>query len=126
MSKKLSFTVLVFSIMLFLGPIALFAIGDKEAENKVVLYTAHKETIVEAMLPRFKAETGIEPEYVKMGSGEVIRRAKAEKDIIEACDESDLETYIELGEAAFYGPKLDFMLKDSVSYEKIKFFTLKF
>ncbi len=80
MSKKLSFTVLVFSIMLFLGPIALFAIGDKEEENKVVLYTAHNIPIVEAMLPRFKAETGIKPEYVKMGSGDVIRRAKAEKD----------------------------------------------
>lgn len=40
--------------------------------------------------------------------------AKAEKDIVEACEESDLDTYVELGEAAFYGPKLDFMLKDAI------------
>ena len=40
--------------------------------------------------------------------------AKAEKDLVEACDESDLDTYVELGEAAFYGPKLDFMLKDAI------------
>jgi len=39
---------------------------------------------------------------------------KAERQIIEAAEESDLETVIELGEAAFYGPKLDFMVKDAI------------
>lgn len=38
----------------------------------------------------------------------------AEKAIIEACGEVDLETTTELGEAAFYGPKLDFMIKDAL------------
>lgn len=38
--------------------------------------------------------------------------AKAEAAIIEACAEKGLNTYTELGEAAFYGPKLDFMVKD--------------
>jgi len=39
---------------------------------------------------------------------------KAERAIIEATEEAGLETVTELGEAAFYGPKLDFMIKDAL------------
>ena len=39
---------------------------------------------------------------------------RAEKAIIEATKERGLETTVELGEAAFYGPKLDFMVKDAI------------
>ena len=39
---------------------------------------------------------------------------KAERAIIEACEEKGLKTKIEYGEAAFYGPKLDFMVKDAL------------
>ena len=39
---------------------------------------------------------------------------KAERAIIEATQEVGLETITELGEAAFYGPKLDFMVKDAL------------
>jgi threonyl-tRNA synthetase len=39
---------------------------------------------------------------------------KAEKAIIEASDEKGLNTVIEYGEAAFYGPKLDFMVRDAI------------
>jgi threonyl-tRNA synthetase len=39
---------------------------------------------------------------------------KAEKAIIEAAEEKKLETMVVLGEAAFYGPKLDFMVKDAL------------
>ncbi len=38
----------------------------------------------------------------------------AEKAIIEACEEKGMKTTTELGEAAFYGPKLDFMVKDAL------------
>jgi threonyl-tRNA synthetase len=38
----------------------------------------------------------------------------AESAIIEAADEKGLRTVVELGEAAFYGPKLDFMVKDAL------------
>lgn len=38
----------------------------------------------------------------------------AEKAIIEATSEVDMETTTVLGEAAFYGPKLDFMIKDAL------------
>lgn len=40
--------------------------------------------------------------------------AKAEQAIIDATKEIDLVTVTELGEAAFYGPKLDFMVKDAL------------
>ncbi len=39
---------------------------------------------------------------------------KAERAIIEACEEKGLPARIEYGEAAFYGPKLDFMVKDAI------------
>jgi threonyl-tRNA synthetase len=39
---------------------------------------------------------------------------KAERDIIEAAGEKNLETTVVQGEAAFYGPKLDFMVKDAI------------
>ena len=38
----------------------------------------------------------------------------AENAIIEACEEKGLNARKELGEAAFYGPKLDFMVKDAI------------
>lgn len=39
---------------------------------------------------------------------------RAESAIIEAAAEKGLSTVIELGEAAFYGPKLDFMVRDAI------------
>ncbi len=39
---------------------------------------------------------------------------KAEQAIIEACAEKGINARTELGEAAFYGPKLDFMVKDAI------------
>ena len=38
----------------------------------------------------------------------------AESAIIEAAEEKGLKTVVEMGEAAFYGPKLDFMVKDAL------------
>jgi threonyl-tRNA synthetase len=39
---------------------------------------------------------------------------KAESAIVEACQEKGLKANVVLGEAAFYGPKLDFMVKDAI------------
>lgn len=39
---------------------------------------------------------------------------KAESAIVEACQEKGLPAVVEYGEAAFYGPKLDFMVKDAL------------
>ena len=42
---------------------------------------------------------------------------RAERAIIESCEEKGLPAKVEYGEAAFYGPKLDFMLKDALGRE---------
>lgn len=47
-----------------------------------------------------------------VGSDEVWE--KAERAIVEACQEKHLEAKVEYGEAAFYGPKLDFMVRDAI------------
>ncbi|MCW3808026.1 threonine--tRNA ligase [Plebeiibacterium marinum] len=39
---------------------------------------------------------------------------KAESAIVEACEERGMETIVEYDEAAFYGPKLDFMVRDAI------------
>ncbi|HOU69555.1 MAG TPA: threonine--tRNA ligase [Paludibacteraceae bacterium] len=39
---------------------------------------------------------------------------KAEASIVEACKEKNMPARVEYGEAAFYGPKLDFMVKDAI------------
>lgn len=39
---------------------------------------------------------------------------KAERAIVEATEEKGLNTIVEYGEAAFYGPKLDFMVRDAI------------
>lgn len=47
-----------------------------------------------------------------IGSDEVWE--KAESAIIEACEYKGLKAKMEIGEAAFYGPKLDFMVRDAI------------
>ena len=51
-----------------------------------------------------------EQKYI--GSDEVW--AESEQAIIDACKEKGLDAKVEYGEAAFYGPKLDFMVKDAI------------
>jgi iron(III) transport system substrate-binding protein len=48
-----------------------------QAES-VVIYTAHKSSIVDTLLPIFEQETGLKAEVVKLGSGDVFKRARAE------------------------------------------------
>lgn len=47
-------------------------------EKKVSVYTAHNTAIINALQPKFEAETGIKIELVKAGSGDIIKRVKAE------------------------------------------------
>ncbi|MBD3627681.1 threonine--tRNA ligase [Cyclobacterium sp.] len=55
-----------------------------------------------------------DPENMEKYIGEGEAWNKAEAAIIEAASEKGLQTVTELGEAAFYGPKLDFMVKDAL------------
>lgn len=53
--------------------------GTAFADDKVVtVYTAHISAIVDKLIPMFEKETGLKAEVVKMGSGDVAKRAKAE------------------------------------------------
>ena len=42
---------------------------------------------------------------------------RAENDLIESVKEKGIEAVVEYGEAAFYGPKIDFMVRDSLERE---------
>tara|TARA_B100001093_G_scaffold520511_1_gene617228 strand:- start:35223 stop:37172 length:1950 start_codon:yes stop_codon:yes gene_type:complete len=66
----------------------------------------------------FKAQISLRDKHDKkkyIGSDENWK--KAEESIIDAAKEKNLRTIIEYGEAAFYGPKLDFMVKDAIGRE---------
>lgn len=65
--------VVVLALFLVVG----LAVAGAQAK-KVVAYTAHEEDIINGMVPRFKAETGYDIEFVKLGSGDVIKRVQAE------------------------------------------------
>ena len=67
---------------------------------------------------KFKAQISLRDKVNRdkyIGSEENWERA--EKAIIESCEEKGLPAKIEYGEAAFYGPKLDFMVKDALGRE---------
>jgi len=55
-----------------------------------------------------------DPETPEKYIGEDENWDKAEKAIAEVAQEKGLKTITELGEAAFYGPKLDFMVRDAI------------
>jgi iron(III) transport system substrate-binding protein len=44
----------------------------------VTIYTAHKSSIVDTLLPIFEQETGLKAEVVKLGSGDIMKRVQAE------------------------------------------------
>jgi iron(III) transport system substrate-binding protein len=57
---------------------AALAAGPAAAQGKVVVYTAHKSSIVQKMIPLFESESGLKAEVIQLGSGDVFRRVKAE------------------------------------------------
>jgi threonyl-tRNA synthetase len=65
--------------------------------------------------PEFTAQISLrDPENKSKYIGSDENWEKAERAIIEAAAEKGLKTVVETGEAAFYGPKLDFMVKDAL------------
>ncbi len=63
---------------LLVAVVSVAAIGSASAQEKVVLYTAHKTSLVQALAPVFEKETGIKTEVIQLGSSEVTRRIRAE------------------------------------------------
>ena len=106
--RRKVFLLVTAAILIAVFPLALFAGGEKEKVKKVVLYSAHTQEIIDALVPKFKADTGIEAEVIKMGSGDVISRVKAEKnnpqcDVIWSIGGEQLEANSDL--LAPYTPK---------------------
>ena len=63
----------------------------------------------------FTAQVSLrDPEHKEKYIGSDENWDRAEQGIIEAAAEKGLQTVVEYGEAAFYGPKLDFMVKDAL------------
>lgn len=86
----------------------VFAAPVLAQEKSVVVYTAHKSSIVDALLPMFEKETGIRAEVVKLGSSDIARRVRAEAgkpaaDVIWSVTGSQLTEYADLLEP--YQPK---------------------
>ncbi len=66
----------------------------------------------------YKAQISLrDPENKEKYMGSNENWEKAESAIIDAAKQKKLDTVIEYGEAAFYGPKLDFMVKDALGRE---------
>jgi len=58
--------------------IALAGAAAMAQEKRVTVYTAHISSIVDAMVPRFEKESGIKVDVVKLPSGDLIKRVRAE------------------------------------------------
>ncbi len=88
----------------------------KEEFKKVIDIVLYIFKILE--FTDYKAQISLrDPDNPSKYFGEDEQWEKAERAIIEAAEEKALHTVTELGEAAFYGPKLDFMVKDALGRE---------
>ncbi len=85
---------------------------DSEFKNVIDLTLYVFESLE---LSDFSAQISIrDPKNMEKYIGDVKAWEKSEKAIIKAVQDKNLDYKIEEGEAAFYGPKLDFMVKDAI------------
>ena len=85
---------------------------DSEFKNVIDLTLYVFESLE---LSDFSAQISIrDPKNMQKYIGDVKAWEKSEKAIIKAVQDKNLDYKIEEGEAAFYGPKLDFMVKDAL------------
>jgi iron(III) transport system substrate-binding protein len=90
--------------------LASLSVAAMAQDKTVVVYTAHKASIVDALVPKFEKETGIKVDVVKAGSGDIIKRVKAESsapraDVIWSIGGEQLEDNKDLLQT--YAPKDD-------------------
>ena len=93
--------------------LASMSVAAMAQDKTVVVYTAHKASIVDALVPKFEKDTGIKVDVVKAGSGDIIKRVKAESsapkaDVIWSIGGEQLEDNKDL--LATYKPKDDAVL----------------
>ena len=78
-------------------------------------YRHHPQGVQDLGFDNYEAQISLRDPNDKekyIGSDEVWEESEAA--IKAACEEKGLKARVELGEAAFYGPKLDFMVKDAI------------
>ncbi len=77
--KTKTFVILMVICVLFIGSTTLFAAGAQEKPTKIVAYSAHEESIIEAMTGMWeKTYPDTKLEVIRMGSGQIISRVRAE------------------------------------------------
>lgn len=113
MARKIALALI---IVMLVSSMALFAAGEMERAKKVVAYSAHEDTIIASMKRLWEEDhPELQLEVIKMGSGDVISRAKAESsnpqaDVIWSIGGEALEQNSDLLE--FYQPKDWDMIED--------------
>ena len=86
---------------------------ELQRELSALIRTLKDPRVQQSMVSVTKLEATGDLRYAKVYVS-FLQEEKAEGAIIQACKEKGLNTTVELGEAAFYGPKLDFMVKDAL------------
>lgn len=77
--KTKNLVILLAICVLLVGSSTLFAAGAQEQPEKIVAYSAHEESIIEAMTGMWaKTYPDTKLEVIRMGSGQIISRVRAE------------------------------------------------
>ena len=93
----------------------LFCTPEQLKEEFLGVLDLTRHVLAKLGFEKFTAQISLrDPENKAKYIGSDENWEKAERAIIEATEEVGLPTTRELGEAAFYGPKLDFMVKDAL------------
>ncbi len=93
----------------------IFCTEDQLKEEFLGVLDLTRFVLAKMGFDKFTAQISLrDPENKAKYVGSEENWQKAERAIIEAAQEVGLPTVTELGEAAFYGPKLDFMVKDAL------------
>jgi threonyl-tRNA synthetase len=93
----------------------LFCTADQLKDEFIGVLELTKHVLEKLGFDNYTAQISLrDPENPEKYIGSDENWQKAEQAIIDAVAESGLDTVTELGEAAFYGPKLDFMVKDAL------------
>lgn len=93
----------------------IFCTPDQLKDEFLSVLELTKKVLSKLGFDKYTAQISLrDPENKEKYIGSDENWEKAEQAIIDATKEVGLETTTELGEAAFYGPKLDFMVKDAL------------
>lgn len=90
----------------------IFVRQDQLKEEVCNVIDLIQKVFSEIGFKEFETQLSFRDENVEKYGGDINLWNKAQQEIQEAADEMNLNYHVEEGEAAFYGPKIDFMVKD--------------